>query len=114
NLTLNNANTYSGGTVVAGTLVAGNAGALGGGIVTFAGGTLAAAAKLTVGNDLSIPNTAAVLGGNASLTLSGKVNVLGTSTLALTNTAITTLSGTITGPGVLATAGTTGNLLLNP
>ena len=81
---------------------------------TFAGGILAAQSKLTINNAVSIPNTTAGLGGGTSMTLGGTINVLGTGTLALSNTGITTISGAITGSGVLATTGPLANLLLNP
>ncbi|HEX3149406.1 MAG TPA: autotransporter-associated beta strand repeat-containing protein, partial [Gemmataceae bacterium] len=115
NVTLYNTDTYSGGTyLVGGPLTVAQGSSLGGGAVTFAGGSLAAAAKLTINNAISIPNTTAVIAGNTSLALNGAITLLGQSTLQVTNTGVTTVSGTIAGNGVLTTTGSTGNLLLNP
>src|SRR5207249_1838669 len=108
-LTLANADTYSGGTyLIGGSLSVGHPAALGTGAATFGGGILTAAYKLTVGNTINIPNTTAVFGGASNLTLSGAVNLLGSSILTTTNTGLTTLSGAIGGQGALLTTGSSG------
>ena len=114
-LTLNNVNSYSGGTnLFGGTLAVGQGTSLSSGTVTFAGGILVAAAKVTISNAISIPNTTAVIAGNTSLTLGGTITLLGQGNLLVTNTGVTTVSGSIAGNGVLTTNSSTGNLLLNP
>ena len=99
-LTLNNASTYSGGTFLLGGPVAiNNNTALGSGAVTFAGGTLNAAIELNnVNNTLNLPNTTATIIGSNNINFTGTVNLTGRRHVAVTNTAVTTFSGQITGP----------------
>ena len=82
-LTINTANAYTGGTVVeAGTLVTGNANALGVGGVTLNGGTLDMSGK-AVGNTVTVKKAASITNGGAYVgkltldggTLSGAVNL---------------------------------------
>jgi fibronectin-binding autotransporter adhesin len=70
-LTLNSANSYSGGTTIgAGTLQITNGSALGSGAVTLSGGTLATSGALTVSNSLTIAAStgAVVVSGSAAWT----------------------------------------------
>lgn len=102
-LTLNEANTYSGGTtLIAGTLALGNDEALGSGTLTVTGGALQA-----VGGDRAIANDVSVLSSfsiadspdDSSLELAGDVNVVATSTITANNTDAFVISGDITGTG---------------
>ena len=113
---LNNANTYTGGTIMtAGILqvaststLSGNnivSGPVGTGTLTLAGGALNAQFKLTLPNPVIIPNNTTTISGSSNLTLSGSITLVGSSTLAVTNIGQTNLAGQITGPGALLTAG---------
>jgi autotransporter-associated beta strand protein len=79
-LTLDFANTYTGGTTLnAGTLVLGDAAAVGTGAITLAGGTLEVAAD--IGNDISATGSTTIVNNTGTLSLSGG-SVTGTGTLA--------------------------------
>ncbi len=108
-LTLNNANTYTGGTTLnsgTGSLTVGNNSALGGGTLTLGNGvTLTANLAVTLSNLVSFVSSAGVsISGSAPITLSGNVTLLGTNTITLSNTGGTTLSGNLSG-GSLSFAG---------
>src|SRR5581483_6436517 len=76
-LLLANADTYGGGTYLAGGILQlGNNTALGSGAVTFAGGTLNAAITLAaVNNTINLPNTTANITGATNLNFTGQVNL---------------------------------------
>jgi autotransporter-associated beta strand protein len=105
NLTLTNVNTYDGGTELqAGTVRLGNDRSLGGGRITFNGGTLASAgtAPRAIANDVFI-NGNATIGDNAN---SGAVRFLGNSNeLAAGNQTITTTVDTVFENGLSGAGG---------
>src|SRR5208283_5189961 len=96
----------------------GNNNALGTGALTFAGGTFNSLVAVTLPNTVVLSSNMAYLTnaniGNAAwdqgtnINFAGTVYVLGTSSINNTATGLTTLSGTITGPGLLTTTGSTG------
>jgi autotransporter-associated beta strand protein len=96
-LTLPGANSYLGGTVVSnGTLVALNAGSLGSGTATLAGGTLSFPAATTIANSLAVTE-------NSTLTFA----TTGNSAVVLNGTGFTGVSGktlTVTPTGASTTA----------
>jgi autotransporter-associated beta strand protein len=117
-LVLSAANTYSGGTVLsAGTLTAGNNGALGTGTLTPSAGTITATGgPISLANAVSLAGSI-TFGGSANLTLTGAVTLTGSFTLTVNNTGVTTLAGAIgeaggsrtltkMGSGVLVLSGT--------
>ena len=112
-------NTYSGGTfLTTSTYYAGSDTAFGTGTFTFAGaGTLAGVGTTarTLANSFFL-NATATFGGTAPLTLTGGMNLNGTRTVTVSNTALTTFSGQVSngaftkgGTGALALNSTTGN-----
>ncbi len=123
NVTLNGNNTFTGGVNTQGdTYTLGSDTAFGnGGTIylsessvtsTFQG---SGTAPRTIANPWVLPNTAA-FAGTAPLTLSGSFNLNGARTLAVSNTALTTISGTVsngaltkTGNGAFALNSTMGN-----
>ncbi len=105
-LTINNANSHTGGTVInAGTVVVGDAGALGSGAVTLGGGTL------DLGG-LTVSNTLVLAGGAVSGNGGGVSSALnlGGAALSLSVASDTTLSGVISN-GALTKTGA-GRLIL--
>ena len=124
------ANAYTGTTTLnSGVLSLGQANALasGAGAVALNGGTLQSTVALTLNNPYTLATSNVTIGGSNNLTLSGPgtltnlaapanlsasavANVFG-STLTITNTALTTLSGAIGGAGSLIFAGAAGNTL---
>lgn len=112
-LTLNNANTYSGGTALnAGALSLGNAAALGTGTLTVAGpGSLDTSTALTLTNALSLSN-ALTLTGSHDLSLTGAVSgggrliKNGTNTLSLSGNSSFT-GGTTLNAGTLSVGSNT-------
>ncbi len=114
-LTLNAANSFTGGTTLtAGTLNLGNNNALGADKLTLAGGTLTAVTTArTLANAVDVTaNT--TLGGAIAFTFSGPVVLTGSRTVTVSNTALTTWSGGLgeTGGAQNFTKAGTGNLLL--
>jgi len=117
--TLNTANDFTGGSMLAGGRVRlGNASGLGAGSVTFASGALSSvgAAPVTVPNTIALSGTA-VLGNtvdNGPMTLSGMLNFGGTNTGAIDAQSEVLISGVLTngglssktGPGKLTITGT--------
>ncbi|MGB8353237.1 MAG: autotransporter-associated beta strand repeat-containing protein [Chthoniobacteraceae bacterium] len=107
-LTLSGANTYSGGaTLNAGTLVFGNASALGGGTATLNGGTLKAGGGFTLANKIAVSSASVfdMAGNNAGFT--GNLSGSGALTLNNSGSASTlSLSGT--------NSGFTGTITFNP
>lgn len=98
-LVLNGSNTFVGTTTLnSGTLELGNNAALGdsSNILQINGGVLSAgSASRTISNDVSVGGNFS-LGGSQALTLSGNLNLgAGDRSIAVTNSAITTLSGTV-------------------
>ncbi len=84
-LTLNVANSYSGGTTNrGGTITVGNSTALGTGTVTMSGGALNNSAGVTIGNNLIVTGSGSAIGlGSANnLTLSGTMSGSGSLTIA--------------------------------
>ncbi|WP_227255065.1 beta strand repeat-containing protein [Frigoriglobus tundricola] len=110
-LTLNAANTYTGGTVLAGGTVSVNTStSLGTGTLTFEGGTLAnAAAFLNLANPFVV-NAPSTIGGGSFLTLSGDGTL--NANLSLTNSGFLTLDGALSGNGGLIENGFPGNTIL--
>lgn len=102
-------NTYSGGTILnTSTYYAGSDTAFGTGTFTFRGaGALAGVGTTarTIANPVFINAVNATFGGAAPLTLTGDVNLNGSSTITATNTALTTFSGTV-GSGAITKGGT--------
>ena len=101
---LNNVNTYTGGTILAGgTLQVGNNAALGTGTLTLAGGTLntniarrpAATPSFC---PIARPRSTASSQGN-NLTFAGPVSLVGSNTLAVSNTGLTAFTGVVSGSG---------------
>jgi autotransporter-associated beta strand protein len=93
-LILNNANTFGGNLIVnAGIVVLGDNAAAGAGILDLSGGTLqAAGAARTLANTVSITANSTI-GGALDLTFNGSVSEDNSRTLSVTNTGITTFSG---------------------
>ncbi len=113
-LQIGNPNSYTGGTWLAGgVLLIGNNTALGSGTLTLIDGTLQAAAAVTLSNPVALNNSSVTISGSNNLTFSGPITLTDTNmaadifanTLAVTNTALTTLSGNISGAGSLLLAG---------
>jgi autotransporter-associated beta strand protein len=104
-LVLSAANSYTGGTVLsAGTLVAGNASALGTGTLNFNGGALQANAPLVLANPYSL-TADSVINGSNDLTLSGP-GTFGSFNLLVNNSAGTvTLSNSNNGTGSITLDG---------
>ncbi|MGF0238008.1 autotransporter-associated beta strand repeat-containing protein [Rhodococcus sp. IEGM1300] len=98
NLTLNGANTFSGGsTLNAGSLTVGNGGALGTGALTVAGaGTLNSSSAVTLNNAITL-NANLTAGGANALTLGGVIS--GGNGLTKNGTSSLTLNGTNTYTG---------------
>ncbi len=108
NLSLNVANTYSGGTFVnAGTLTLGdNAGAGTGSIALANGTTLAAGVTgLTVANAIALTGASTIDSGTGTFTLSGVISGTGSFTKVDTGTLVLTGANTYSG-GTTVTAGT--------
>jgi autotransporter-associated beta strand protein len=103
-LTLDTANTYSGGTTLSvGTLVAGHDSALGTDTLRLAGGTLAASGTRSLGNAVTL-SAASTVGGSSPLTFTGAWTLAGNHNLTVNNSATTTIAGAIGesgGPRVL-------------
>ncbi len=118
-VTIDTANTYSGGTQLSnGTLRIGNAAALGTGTLAITGGTIdnSTGGTLVLANNIAQTwNGAFAFGGSANLSMgSGAVTLLGPATITLNNTATLTVLGQINGNFSLATAAaSTGTLLLS-
>jgi fibronectin-binding autotransporter adhesin len=116
-LTLTGANTYTGGTYLGGgTLVAGNNAALGSGLLTFDGGTLAAGgAARTLDNQVRVLGDFALGTGvaatNQNLTLRGAVTLNCTPTITVNNT--TEIQGAMEGSGNGFTKAGRGTLILS-
>ncbi|MDP1580755.1 MAG: autotransporter-associated beta strand repeat-containing protein, partial [Candidatus Didemnitutus sp.] len=112
-LTLDGANTHTGGTTItAGTLLVGSNSALGTGTLTFNGGTLTSNAPRTFTNALALAANS-TLGGTSALTFTGNGDLGSTTrTLTISNSALTTWSGALTGTAGLTKAGA-GTLLLS-
>jgi autotransporter-associated beta strand protein len=93
-LTLNAANSFTGGTTItSGTLNVGNDLALSSGAITLGGGTLAASgAARTLGNTLTV-SANSTLGGTVGLTFNGAATLVGNRTLTVSNTATTFAAG---------------------
>lgn len=114
--TLNAANTYSGGTVLAaGLLNLGHDGALGSGLVTFAGGTvdaLAGARTLSGNNPIQVTGDFAFVGTNSLNFGTGTVTIPTVKTLTVTASTMT-MGGTVTGAGFVKAGNGTLTLLGN-
>ncbi len=114
--TLNAANTYSGGTVLAaGLLNLGHDGALGSGLVTFAGGTvdaLAGARTLSGNNSIQVTGDFTFAGTNNLNLGTGAVTIPVTKTLTVTAGTLT-MGGTVTGAGLVKAGNGTLELLGN-
>jgi autotransporter-associated beta strand protein len=95
-LVLQQANSYTGGSgLTAGTLLLGDNNALGTGLVSLTGGTLAATGEaLTLANNLSLAGTVG-LGGSLDLNFAGTATLTGNCALNVTNTGTTTFANTI-------------------
>lgn len=107
-LTLEGANTYSGGTTInAGTLSAASDDALGSGTITLDGGTLALTASTTLSPDLTVNSGGGTLTATDPLSLSGNLSVDGT--LTASNGLL--LSGLVEGDGTFAGAVTVSGTL---
>lgn len=102
NLILNAANTFSGGTVVnSSTITANNNSALGSGSLTLNGATLqTTVGNIFLNNPWIIGPTGGTIGGGASITLNGAGTLRGS--LLVSNTSTTTLNGTLTQTGAIA------------
>ena len=121
-LTLNDGNTYSGGTSIeAGTVMAGGASSFGSGEIAISGGTLDLKSK-AVTNDITLTGVATIKGGNkfgGELTLDGELlkgSVLNVAEAAELKSG--TMNGTLSGIGTVtvsgeATLGTTGKITTN-
>jgi autotransporter-associated beta strand protein len=89
-LALGGANTFTGGaTLGAGTLVVGNAGALGSGALTIAGGAVAAAGTIAIPNAVNANGDFSITG-TGDLTLSGAMTLNGNRVITNSNTTGTT------------------------
>ena len=109
---LNNANTYTGGTVLdstTGILQLGNNNALGTGTLTLVSGFLNTNIGITLPNAVVFPNT---VGGGTTVTINsiaqgnnlifaGSVNLVGSNTLAVSSTGLTAFTGIVSGTGGL-------------
>lgn len=103
-LLLSGSNTFDGGiTLTAGTIIVGNAQALGTGTFTFNGGALQSDAAYTVTNNYTFSNSSTINGSN-DLALSG-TGALTTRVLTISNTA-----GTVSLTGVLSSTSTAGRI----
>lgn len=112
-LTVSGNNTgYSGTTTIsAGNLRVTNTNSLGTGSLVFNAGNLQSSTTTTIANNYSLAATSAINGSNA-ITLSGN-GALTTGTLNVTNTALTTLSGALSGAGNIDMNATGGTLVLS-
>ena len=121
-LTLNSANTYSGGTIATSGILSVNTNtSLGTGTLTLNGGTLAnSTAFLDVANPIVV-STLSTIGGGSFFNLEG--NIVLNANLQLTNGGFLTLSGAISGtgglivdgfPGYAILSGTTANTFTGP
>jgi autotransporter-associated beta strand protein/T5SS/PEP-CTERM-associated repeat protein len=109
--TLTAAGAYSGTTTISnGTLLLGNDAALGTGQLTLGAGTIAASGGArSIANSTVLTGTSVTIGGSDSFTISGTfTNSGGNRTLTVHNTAITTLSGTVS----LSNSGTSRTLTI--
>ena len=111
---LNNANSYSGGTILAApatsVLQVGHGNALGSGPLTLVSGTIDANVAVNLGaNAVMVPNTAVTIGGANNLIFSNAITLIGNAAITVSNTAQTIFNGTIGGTGQLdlVNAGTT-------
>jgi len=114
--TLNAANTYSGGTVLAaGLLNLGHDSGLGSGTITFAGGSLDAVTgsrTLTGNNPIQVAGDFAFVGTNSLNFGTGTVTIPSTKTLTVTAGTLT-MGGTVTGTGFIKAGNGTLELLGN-
>ena len=121
-LTLNDGNTYTGGTIIeAGTVTAGGASSFGSGDIAISGGTLDLKSK-AVTNDITLTGVATIKGGNkfgGELTLDGELlkgSVVNVAEAAELKSG--TMNGTLSGIGTVtvtgeATIGTNGKITTN-
>jgi autotransporter-associated beta strand protein len=122
NVVLTSVNTYPGGTIVNnGTLSISNNAALGTGLLTLAGGTLApSAGTWTIANNVNLASNSTVNTGANSLTLSGAITnsggltKMGSGTLTLFETNNTYSGATIVSAGTLKVGFFVGTPVANP
>jgi autotransporter-associated beta strand protein len=115
-LLLTASNSYIGGTILNGALLAlGNANALSSGVLTVqVGAVMASGAALSVVNPVKLGGTL-VIGGSLALTFTGPVTLTASRTVTTTNTAPTTFAGVVgqSASGFILTKGGTGTLILS-
>lgn len=109
-VTINNANSMTGGTLNAGTLLVGNNNAISGqaaSAVTITGGTLGAGggSLITLPNNISATGDFGLSGGANGLTLAGAVTLSGSRTISVSGAgaAAVTMNGGVTGAGAYLT-----------
>jgi fibronectin-binding autotransporter adhesin len=115
-LTLNAANSYSGGTAISGGMLqVTNGSALGSGAVTLSGGTLGASGSLTLSNSITIAASSGAVVVNGSATLTGNIGGPGGLTLSgglLSLSGINTYQGrTVVSAGTLQIQAASGPML---
>jgi autotransporter-associated beta strand protein len=96
-LVLNNANLYSGGTSVSGTVTVGlgNDSALGTGPATLSGGTLSATATRAISNPVTLAGNITLGGANDMTFQTGAWTLTGNRTVTVSNSGLTTISSNI-------------------
>ncbi len=104
---LNNVNTYTGGTTVAGGILEiGNSNGLGTGGLTLAGGTFEANVSLVLNTPVTLSNATATISSVAvqgqNITFTGATTLTGNNTLTTSSGATTSFSGQISGVGSLS------------
>ncbi|MDR3401729.1 MAG: autotransporter-associated beta strand repeat-containing protein [Chthoniobacter sp.] len=105
-IVFSNANNYSGGTTLyAGTLAVGNDNALGSGLLTFAGGALKSSSDARTIPNSVLFTSLAHLGGTATLTFTGPVDLGGNSPQLFGSTTGTIFANTISDGGLVLLGG---------